>query len=151
MAKNAVKELLKIFDEEFLSYLSNMSIGIQKTILDRFNSEKDVDNKPFASLKQSTKDSRRKKYGETPILKRTRNLRNSIKVVPDFDAKNLRIDSLEYGEHLNDGRSNMKPRRIMEFPKEWATGGRERKKSFSKASIRIEERFKDFIDIYKNR
>ena len=153
MAKSVTNQLLKILDEEMLSHLSNIAVGSKKLILDRFDREKDVDGKNFAKLQPATvKDRKSKGYGgEHKILKRTKDLRNSIEVTPNFKSMNIKIDSIDYGHYLNDGRSNMEPRRIIEFPKEWAIRGIERKQSMSRASEGIEKRFMDFIDIYTNK
>ena len=148
MAKTELNQPLKILKEEFSSHLSNIAIGAKKLILERFDAEKDVDGNPFAKLQPATV--RNRKGSANPILKRTSNLRNSIEVAPNFKSMNIKIDSLDYGHHLNDGRSNMKARRIIEFPKEWGLGGIESIKSKSKAIKKIEERLIDFIDIYKN-
>ena len=148
MAKTELNQPLKILKEEFSSHLSNIAIGAKKLILERFDAEKDVDGNPFAKLQPATV--RNRKGSANPILKRTSNLRNSIEVAPNFKSMNIKIDSLDYGHHLNDGRSNMKPRRIIEFPKEWIEGGSERENSFSETEARFSKRLKDFIDIYQN-
>ena len=152
MAKSVANQLIKILDEEMSSHLSNVAIGSKKLILDRFDREEDVDGEDFAKLKDSTRKERRSKgYGGShPILKRTSKLRNSIEVTSNFKSMTTKIDSVDYGYYLNDGRDNMDARRIIEFPKEWHIGGIESIKSKSKANKRIEERFIDFIDIYKN-
>ena len=152
MAKSVADQLLKILNEEMSSHLSNIAIGSKELILERFDREEDVDGDDFKELKDSTRKERRSKgYGGAhPILKRTGNLRKSIKVIPSLGSKNVKIESAYYGSYLNDGRSDMEPRRILEFPKEWDVDGSERIKSFSKTHERTMKRLEDFTDVYRN-
>ena len=59
-------------------------------------------------------------------------------------------ESADYGSYLNDGRSDMEPRRILEFQKERDVDGSERIKSFSKTHERTMKRLEDFTDVYRN-
>ena len=74
------------------------------------------------------KDRKARGYKAGPILKRTKHLRNSIKVIADMNTKNIDMDSTDYAEYLNDGRSNMEPRIITEMPNDWGVGGIKRQK-----------------------
>ena len=139
MASNLASKLKKILKEEFSFYLSNIASTGQDIILKNFDEEKDVDGKPFAELESYTQNERKRLgYGATsPILKRTKKLRNSIKVIPNFVAKKCTIDSVDYGEYLHDGRDNMKPRRILDFPKVLQPDGIKAENIFEK----FEEKF----------
>ena len=96
------------------------------------------------------KERRSKGYGgSTPILKRTKNLRNNIKVIADMGAKNLAIDSPFYAEFLNDGRSDMEARIITEMPDDWQVGGSKRNLIFNKMANILENRLIDAINIFK--
>ena len=124
--------LNKILDKHLLRYFNRVAIKANKTMLNNFDQEKDVDGNNFAPLKSSTiKDRIYRNYGAGPILKRTRKLRNSIKVTPVLKKATWIIDSVDYGEDLHDGRSNMQPRRILDFPKELYPGGSENEKILS--------------------
>ena len=60
-------------------------------------------------------------------------------------------DSVDYGDDLNDGRSDMKPRKILEMPDNWIVGGKERDLSFQKMEKRFLNRIKDALNIYDDR
>ena len=153
MASNLSDKLMAIFDEEYSSFLSDVASGATKQMLSNFDKEKDVNGNSFAPLKDSTiKERRSKGYrGANPILKRTKNLRNSIKVIPDMGAKNIAIDSPFYAEYLNDGRSDMEPRTIIEFPDNWDLGGSEDTRALNKTITNLENRYEDFINIFKEK
>ena len=142
-----------IFNEEFSLFLSEVAAGAEKQMLSNFDKEKDVNGGNFAQLKDSTRKERKSKgYGGShPILKRTKNLRNSIKVIVDVGAKNHSIDSPFYAEYLNDGRSDMEARIITEFPDDWQVGGSKRSLVFNKMSNNLENRLIDAINIFKEK
>ena len=152
MATNLADKLKSILSEEFTLFLSDVAVGAEKQILSNFDKEKDVNGDDFAQLKDSTKKERRSKGygGSTPILKRTKNLRNNIKVIADMGAKNIAIDSPFYAEYLNDGRSDMEARIITEFPDDWQVGGSKRNLVFNKMATNLENRLIDtIINIFK--
>ena len=151
MATNLADKLKSILSEEFTLFLSDVAAGAEKQMLSNFDKEKDVNGEPFEPLKDSTRKERRSKgyKGSHPILKRTKNLRNSIKVIVDVGAKNHSIDSPFYAEYLNDGRSDMEARIITEFPDDWQVGGSKRSLVFNKMSNNLENRLIDAINIFK--
>ena len=142
-----------IFNQEFSLFLSEVASGAEKQILSNFDKEKDVDGNDFEPLKDSTRKERRSKgyRGANPILKRTKNLRNSIKVIADLGTKNVAIDYPFYAEYLNDGRSDMKSRRIIDMPDDWKVGGSKRDSSYNAMLDRWDDRMKDFINIFKEK
>ena len=142
MAKNIGNELINILNQEKQSYLSKVAFGSRKEILKNFDNEKDVDEKPFAKLEKATEDDRQSRGfpRKHPILKRTGKLRNSIKITPNLKSMNWSIDSVDYGEHLHEGRSNMKKRRILDLPMEWNIGGKEESLLFSQVNNNLETR-----------
>ena len=142
-----------IFNQEFSLFLSEVASGAEKQMLSNFDKEKDVDGEPFEPLKDSTRKERKSKgYGGShPILKRTKNLRNSIKVIADLGAKNVAIDYPFYAEYLNDGRSDMEPRKIIDMPDDWKVGGSKRDSSYNAMLDRWDDRMKDFLNIFKEK
>ena len=153
MAKNLDKKLKNILKEEKKSYLFNIAIKSQNKILERFGKEEDVDGDPFEPLKDPTKKERKSKgYGRShPILKRTCNLKKSIKVIPRFNSMDWEITSLSYGEHLHKGRSNMEPRRILDLPREFKEGGKEESLIFNQTNENLQSRVSEIIQELSNR
>ncbi len=151
MATNLADKLKSILSEEFTLFLSKVASGAEKQILSNFDKERDINGNPFEPLKDSTRKERRSKgyRGANPILKRTKNLRNNIKVEPNINTKSISIDSPFYAEYLNDGRSDMEPRKIIEMPDDWQVGGGKRNSMFNKMSNNLENRLIDAINIFK--
>ena len=144
MARIGAK-LKQILEEEFSSFLSSVALSAQNVILKNFDDQKDVDGDPFAELEKYTQNERRRLgYGATsPILKRTKKLRNSIKVIPLFKSKTFIIDSVEYGDYLHDGiesKSGIKKWKILDLPKDLSPGGSKREDIFEKFAGKLEER-----------
>ena len=151
MAKNLATKLKKILNEEFSSYLSSLAMASEEKILKNFDNEKDVDGEPFEPLKDSTRKERRSKgyKGSHPILKRTKNLRNNIKVKANMATMGFDLDPPFYADFLNDGRSDMEPRKIVELPDDWNEGGSKRRVIFNKLKVNLENRLIDAINIFK--
>ena len=151
MASNLSDKLMAIFDEEYSSFLSDVASGATKQMLSNFDKEKDVNGEPFEPLKDSTRKERRSKgYGGShPILKRTKNLRNNIKVEANMATKSFTLDPPFYADFLNDGRSDMEPRKIVELPDDWNEGGSKRRVIFNKLKVNLENRLIDAINIFK--
>ena len=150
MARNKEKKLLSIFKEEFSLFYQKVANNAQRQVLKNMKSGKDVNGDNFAKLTKYTRDERKRLGYTGPILERTKNLRNSIKFIADTSSMSITSDSLDYGDYLNDGRSDMEPRRILEFPKEWDVDGSEMIKSLSKTHERTMKRLEDFTDVYRN-
>ena len=149
MASTTLDKLKAILSEEYSSWLSEVAAGAEKQMLSNFDKEKDVNGNSFAPLKPSTvKERKSKGYGAGPILKRTKSLRNSIKVRPNMITKSFDIDYDDHAEYLNDGRSDMEPRTIIEFPDDWDSGGSEDTRALNKTIINLENRYEDFINIF---
>ena len=151
MASNLAAKLKSILSEEFNSFLSDVAVGAEKQMLSNFDKEKDVNGNSFAPLKDSTiKERRSKGYrGANPILKRTKNLRNNIKVEANMATKSFTLDPPFYADFLNDGRSDMEPRKIIELPDDWNEGGSKRRVIFNKLKANLENRLIDAINIFK--
>ena len=149
MASTTLDKLKAILSEEFSSWLSEVAAGAEKQMLSNFDKEKDVNGNPFEPLKPSTvKERKSKGYGAGPILKRSGSLRNSIKVRPNMITKSFDIDYDDHAEYLNDGRSDMEPRTIIEFPDNWDSGGSEDTRALNKTITNLENRYEDFINIF---
>ena len=150
MAKNLADKLKSIFDEEYSLFLSEVASGAEKQMLSNFDKEKDVNGNSFAPLKDSTiKERRSKGYrGANPILKRTKNLRNNIKVKANMATMGFDLDPPFYADFLNDGRSDMEPRKIVELPDDWNEGGSKRRVIFNKLKDNLENRLIDAINIF---
>ena len=156
MAKNPDKQLKNILKEEKISYLAGIAAGSQKTMLDNFKQEKDVDGDDFMGLEVSTgKDRKRQGYGRYhDILQRTKTLMNSIKVIPDFKSMSWIIDSVDYGEYLHDGidsNAGKKQWNILNLPKEWDTGGKEESIAFNQINDNLKTRVSEIIQELANR
>ena len=151
MASTTLDKLKAILSEEFSSWLSEVAAGAEKQMLSNFDKEKDVNGNSFAPLKDSTiKERRSKGYkGSHPILKRTKNLRNNIKVEANMATKSFTLDPPFYADFLNDGRSDMEPRKIIELPDDWNEGGSKRRVIFNKLKVNLENRLIDAINIFK--
>ena len=144
MASNAVR-MRKILNDEFKKYNSRLAFEIRREILNNFDSGKDVNNKPFAKLKKSTREDRiRNNFpARKPILRRTGKLRNSIEVTPIHKNREIIISSkLEYAQDLNDGTHsgqwgevsftpNMESRKFLETPKTLKEGSPKRESIFN--------------------
>ena len=134
-------EFIKRLDKLNKAYVSSILEGSKKLLLTRFNKEQDVDgNSKFnnAPLKEVTNRHRKiKGFDSKPILKRTGRLRDNIKFIDNGEGKISITHSFEYAEDLNKGRHaqgySMKPRRFLDFPKEFKTAeGKKRKKLLNK-------------------
>ena len=154
MANNQDKILKNILQEEKMSFMSKVAFEARRTILKNFDGEKDVDGNNFAELEKATENDRfyngfPKKH---PILRRTGKLRNSISVVTDFNSMSWEVDSsTDYGEHLHKGRSNMKPRRILDFPEDFKEGGKSREKIFNQFDNNLKTRVSEVIQELSDR
>ena len=155
MAKSLEAKGKKILKDTFKEYLSRLAFEIRREIINNFDSEKDVDGDRFKRLKKPTEDSRKSLgfHAKRPILRRTGKLRNSISVKSNFKSKNVEIiSSVKYAKHLNDGRSNMDPRRIIETPKILQPDGAKSQKLIAEFADKLEKRLiKNLgLDIYIN-
>ena len=156
MAKNLDKQLKNILREEKISYLNGIAIGSQKTMLDNFKQEKDVDGEDFMGLEDSTARIRKKEGygGYHKILQRTKTLMNNIKVIPDFKSMSWIIDSVDYGEYLHDGIDSKKGKKqwnILNLPKKWDTGGKEESIAFNQINDNLKTRVSEVIQEIANR
>ena len=61
------------------------------------------------------------------------------------------ITSLDYGEHLHKGRSNMEPRRILDLPKEFKEGGSEEASIFEQTNENLKSRVSEIIQELSDR
>ena len=135
-------EFIKRLDKINKTYVSSILKGSKKLLLTRFSREQDVDgNSNFnnAPLKPATVRDRKIKgfQGDSPILRRTGKLRDNIEFIDNGEGKISITHSFKYAEALNRGEHgqgySMKPRKFLEFPKEFKTsGGGERKKLLNK-------------------
>ena len=150
MARNKEKKLLSIFKEEFSLFYQKVANNAQRQVLKNMKSGKDVNGDNFAKLTKYTRDERKRLGYTGPILERTKNLRNSIKYIADTSSMSITSDSLDYGDYLNDGRSDMAPRKILELPNNWKSGGKERDLLYNKTKEKFIDRVKDTFNIYSD-
>tara|TARA_Y100000310_G_C20258675_1_gene612590 strand:+ start:63 stop:539 length:477 start_codon:yes stop_codon:yes gene_type:complete len=135
-------DFIRRLDKLNKGYATNILNGSKKLLLSRFDKEQDVDgNANFnnAPLRPATnKDRKYKNFREEhPILRRTGGLRDNIEFINNGEGKISITHNFNYAEALNKGKHGkgypMKPRKFLDFPKEFReSGGKERKKLLDK-------------------
>ena len=147
MAKKFKSSLKKILNEEFNKYLISLSKGATSQIIKNIEKGVDINGNNFAPLQPSYELEKAKAgYGNKPILVRTGALKKSILISPDLANKRLRITSKDYGQYLNDGRSDMAPREILGMPTDWKEEGSQESKIFTIANDSLKSRVLDKIE-----
>ena len=121
------------------SFLENLRKAIEDKVLDNIDNELDSNGQPFHPLTGFTKK-KRKERNTWPgkILNETGKLRKSIKAVKRGDSVSVK-SNVSYAQELNDGRSDMQPRKFLDTPSSLDPGTEDSQKLLDKAKEELRE------------